>query len=446
MTSESPLPPPSEPDRTVFIPTPGKRRAPSPEFAGQHKAEAPPAPPVSELVLLPIGSGLNPAVRAANPLLNLVFPLRMMASSPDIEILRDWLIQAVRRFEAEARSTGMNAEAIAATRYALCALLDETIASTPWGTGGAWGSGSLLVTFHREAWGGEKFFLILQRLSQTAHANIDVLELMYLCLALGFEGRYRVAENGRTQLETLRERLLQLIRKHRPVPESGLSPQWQPARAAVKSMRGLLPVWIFLASCGVLLLVLHLGFGYFLNRMSDPVYATLGRLRLNALPATPPPVLAAATPARPSVGLAGFLAPEIQQGLVSVHDAVDRTTVTLRGDGMFASGSAEVSAGVTPLLNRIGDALTPLSGKVIVIGHTDDTRAKFSARYPSNWELSRARAQSVLRILAQRAGPPERYSAEGRGETEPLVPNDTPSNRARNRRVDIVVLSPIAVP
>jgi type VI secretion system protein ImpK len=77
-----------------------------------------------------------------------------------------------------------------------------------------------------------------------------------------------------------------------------------------------------------------------------------------------------------------------------------------------------------------------------VIGHTDNTKPGLSARYPSNYDLSKARAQSVMAALAQRAGPAARYSVEARGDTEPLVPNDSPAARARNRRVDVVVLAP----
>jgi len=116
----------------------------------------------------------------------------------------------------------------------------------------------------------------------------------------------------------------------------------------------------------------------------------------------------------------------------------------LHGDGVFASGSADVRASFEPLLARIGDALRPVPGKVIVIGHTDDVPSA-SARFPSNWALSKARAATVVRLLAERAGPATRYSVEGRGETEPLVRDDSPASRARNRRVVIIVLTPSAV-
>ena len=92
-----------------------------------------------------------------------------------------------------------------------------------------WAGRSLLVTFHNEAWGGEKFFLILQRLAQKPAADVDRARTDVRVLALGFEGRYRVIDSGRTQLDTMRERLEQLIRAQRGADERELSPHWQPA-------------------------------------------------------------------------------------------------------------------------------------------------------------------------------------------------------------------------
>jgi type VI secretion system protein ImpK len=90
--------------------------------------------------------------------------------------------------------------------------------------------------------------------------------------------------------------------------------------------------------------------------------------------------------------------------------------------------------------------LKSVPGKVIVVGHTDNTRPGLSARFPSNYELSKARASAVRDLLAERAGPPERYTIEGRGDSTPLVPNDSAANRARNRRVEITLLTPAAAP
>jgi type VI secretion system protein ImpK len=423
-----------DPDRTVLLPTPGGRQPAQPPETGRAAA---PADAVALDTVALHGAGLNPLVRAANALLDLVVPLRFMATAPDMEVLRQRLITEVQAFEAAARAVHAEPEAVAAARYALCTFLDETISSTPWGAG-VWNSRSLLVAFHNEAWGGEKFFLILGRLSQDPRPNLDVLELMYLCLALGLEGRYRVMERGHDQLAVLRERLLDLIRQHRGAAEQDLSPHWRGADQAQRSVLRRVPVWVLAAAAGALLLVLQLTYGWMLNRASDPVYASLGALRM-----APPARTVAALPAGPApVRVAGFLAPEIAAGLVTVTETADRSTVTLRGDGVFASGSAEVAGSQVRTLLRIGAALATVPGRVLVIGHTDNTRPALSARLPSNYDLSKARARTVAGLLAERAGPATRYTSEGRGETEPVAPNDSAAGRARNRRVDIVVLTP----
>lgn len=423
-----------DPDRTVLVPNPGGRRPPQ-----QRPAPPPDALPwtVAGAAVALHGAGLNPLVRAANALLDLVVPLRFMATAPDMEVLRRRLTEEVQAFEAAARAARAEPETAAAARYALCTFLDETISSTPWGAG-VWNSRSLLVAFHNEAWGGEKFFLILQRLSQDPRANIDVLELMYLCLALGLEGRYRVLERGHDQLAVLRERLLDLIRRQRGAPEAELSPRWHGAARPQPSMLRRVPPWVLAAVAAALLLALQLVYGWLLNRDSDPVFARLAQLRVAAPARTVVTPAAAPAPAR----MARFLAPEIAEGLVSVTESADRSVVTLRGDGVFASGSAEVERSQQAVLVRIGDALRTAPGRVLVIGHTDDTRPALSARLPSNYDLSKARARTVAALLAERAGPAARYASEGRGETEPLVPNDSAAHRARNRRVDIVVLAP----
>ena len=136
-------------------------------------------------------------------------------------------MQMVRAFETQGRAAGYDDEQLGAARYCLCTFIDEAISGTPWGAG-VWGVRSLLVTFHNEASGGERFFLILQRLAQNPAANVDVLELIYVMLCLGFEGRYRLIDGGRSQLDTIRERLEQMIRAQRGAFERALSPHWLP--------------------------------------------------------------------------------------------------------------------------------------------------------------------------------------------------------------------------
>ncbi|WP_244817551.1 type VI secretion system protein TssL, long form [Caballeronia sp. Lep1P3] len=428
-----------DPDETILIPQPGGRRI---------------APPVDDRMpsastrTLAVASGLNPLVRAAQALLELALPLRTRAAMPDIEALRAELVQMVRSFERDARASGTDIERLAAARYCLCTCIDEAISGTPWGSG-VWGSRSLLVTFHNEASGGERFFLILQTLAQEPSRNIDVLELLYVILSLGFEGRYRLIDGGRSQLESVRERLARIIRRERGTFEQELSPRWRPVERARPPLAQRVPPWVFVALGGVVLVATHVALALSLNRTSDPLFDAMNRIRVAAprasAAASTQTVLSAharqnAMPAAAAT-LATFLAPEIRQGLVSVREGADRSIVTINGDNLFASGSATLDPAYEALIARIGQALKSVSGNVVVTGHTDDQRL-LSARYPSNWHLSQARADSVRAMLAASTGTPARFTAEGRGDAEPLAPNDTPAGRAKNRRVEITLLAP----
>ncbi len=423
----------------MLIPTPGGRRAPVPGPTTAAPQATAPQPLSSDTTLELPGRGLNRLVRAANPLLDLIVPLRTTTQPPNIDELRQRLVLAVQTFENDARKFGVDLESIAGARYALCTVLDETIASTAWGSG-VWGSRGLLVAFHNEASGGEKFFLILQRLTQDLRSNLDLIELMYLCLALGMEGRYRVVERGQEQLTALRERLQQLIATQRGSYEPELSPHWRGDAVKTHSPLRRIPLWVLAVGTAVVLVALQISYSMLLTEVSDPVYADLHKVQVT------PPTVAPRAPAAeiaPPVRVAGFLAPEIAAGKVTVSETADRSVITLMGDGMFGPGSAEVTPGFLHVLDRIGEALQPLPGKVIVVGHTDSSKPGLSARFPSNYELSKARANSVLKRLALVAGPADRFTAEGRGDAEPLVPNDTPANRSRNRRVQLTVLSPV---
>jgi len=150
-------------------------------------------------------------------------------------------------------------------------------------------------------------------------------------------------------------------------------------------------------------------------------------------PTKPPPVPA---PVRLSV----LLQPEIASGWVSVTELADRAVIRMRGDKLFESGSATVNAQYGPVLQRVAEALNSIPGIAVVSGHTDDRRI-LSARFPSNWDLSKARAEAVVALLSPALANPSRCRAEGRADTEPVGPNDTPEHRALNRRVDITVFT-----
>ncbi|MGJ7537742.1 MULTISPECIES: DotU family type VI secretion system protein [unclassified Variovorax] len=382
-------------------------------------------------------AGNNPLVAAANPLLDLIPQIRATGHHPAPAQLREHLVDEVRRFETRAQQAGISPEVIIGARYCLCTAVDEAAALTPWG-GSIWSSQSLLVMFHNETWGGEKFFQLLSRLVQNPQQHLHLIELIYFCLAMGFEGRFRVIDNGRTQLETLKQRLLQIIRQTRGEIAVPLSPHWQDASAPVRRTRNWLPVWAVGAVAAVLLLVVFALLTFNLAGHSDGAFAAVNAVRL------PQTAARAVVMPAPTPRLQRFLEPEIRDGLLTVRDEADRSVVVLRGDGLFASGSDRVLDRYAPVLARVADALNAVDGNVLVSGFSDDQPIR-SVRFPSNWQLSQARADAVKKMIATRLARPERLRAEGRGDADPLVPNDSAANRARNRRVEVTLLvAPVA--
>lgn len=379
----------------------------------------------------PVDHGLSPLLAAANRLMLLVPPLRQMRTVPDIATLRASLAQGVRDFAAGAQQAGVSPERVMAARYILCTMLDEAASDTPWGGSGAWGRHSLLAEFHNEASGGEKVFQLMARLAEKPEANRDLLELIYAAIALGFEGRYRVISGGKAQLQAVRAKLAQILAQVCGPYPAPLAQHW--AGQPLTEKRGL--SWLPLALTAlVAMLVLgaaYAAFSYTLSARSDPVYGQIQSLRLS------PPVTTVAQPAA-QPRLAQFLEADIRAGFVAVRDEVDRSVIIIRGDGLFAPASATLVDEREALMRRIGDALVRTGGAVLVTGYTDTTPIR-TLRFPSNWHLSEDRANAVRDVLVGAGLPRERIRAEGRADADPVAANDTPANRALNRRVEITL-------
>ena len=429
-----------ESDRTIIKPSAGRKPgvgAAAPAAAAPSSAPIGGLPPGAGSVTLDalMSASLNPLVSAAAPLLNAAPRIRAMAQHPNPAGLKDALADGLRKFEAQSRQRGLPNEQVIAARYVLCTLLDESAASTPWGSSGAWSAQSLLVQFHNEAWGGEKVFQLMSKLAENIETNRDLLELLYVALAFGFEGRYKVQTDGRAQLDSVRVRLADLLRKSRGGYDKTLSPHWQGVPAQTARLSDGLPMWVIGAIVGVLLMFAFIGMRFGINGQSDATFSALQSLDVKAAPITapPPPPIAA-----PAPRLAGFLKPEIEAGLVAVTDLADRSVVVIKGDGFFEPGSADIAGRVKPLLVRIADGLNGVPGQVLITGHTDNQPIR-SVRYPSNWHLSQERANSVKATLETNKVKPERMRAEGRADAEPVEDNATPAGRAKNRRVEVTL-------
>jgi type VI secretion system protein ImpK len=382
--------------------------------------------------------GLNPLEAAAGPLLALLTRLRSTIAHPAPASLRAQLLAYLRQFEERAEAAGVARNEVLLARYALCTALDEAVLSTPWGSSSEWGKQSLLITVHNEAWGGEKVFQLLEHCLQSPRERLYLLEMLYLCMCLGFEGRYRVMNDGRSQLEILRERTSAAIRNARGEFERELSPHWRGLAVVRDRLSQFMPPWVGVAIGLAVLLLLLFGLRLKLAADAEPVFKNIHALSEIPVQAITPAVVQPKVVERPR--LAGFLVEDIKANRVTVEDAVDRSVVTIRGDEIFSSGSATIVDDFQPLMLRIADAIRKVKGQVRITGHSDN-RPIATLRFPSNWALSQARAEQVLQILSVKTGQPERFSAEGRSDTEPVAANTTTEGRAKNRRVEITVLA-----
>ena len=173
--------------------------------------------------------GISPVIDAAAAIFAFVAVIRSR-DSEDTSRLKAQLIDEIKAFEFNALNLGVDNNQIAIGRYLLCSFIDEAVVTTAWGSESNWSQHSMLSTFHNETYGGEKFFQLLERLSRNPAKYLHLLELMYICLSLGFEGKYRVLPRGLLELESIRDSLYRQIRMLRGEEPRALSPNWAPKR------------------------------------------------------------------------------------------------------------------------------------------------------------------------------------------------------------------------
>ena len=225
-----------------------------------------------------LGPGLTPLVQAACPLLLLTGQLRGTLSAPEVGGLRRHTVDEIRHFEERALASGVPNEIVLAARYALCAALDEAVLSTPWGAQSEWAQQTLLVALHREAWGGEKFFEMVDRVSKDPARYIDLMELLYLCLAFGFAGKYQVSERGSTRLGDVQQDLYRKIRDQRGAPSRELSLHWKGVEDRRHRLIRYVPWWVVGAAALAVLVATFITYYSRLGDAAAPVHAALAQV------------------------------------------------------------------------------------------------------------------------------------------------------------------------
>ena len=390
--------------------------------------------------LAKVRAARNPLLEAAQPLLRALADLPSQLTSEEIEKFHRLLSSEVASFQSLCNNAQVRHEHAVGASYALCTAIDEAAHSTGWGGAagdgaGVWAGRQLAVAFHDDARGGDKVFLLIGRLVASADEHIDLLEVLYFILGLGFEGRYATAGSGRRQIEIIRHRIFTLLNAARPEVANALSPHWQGVAARRFKRQFVIPPWFTALLAASVLLTLLVFYKYRLQRLQTQVVdriAAISKIQPEVLDLIP-------SPAARSLRLKELLAAEIGRGTVGVEEDSLQSVVTFRGDEMFSAGQSRLTPRIVPILAKVAAELAQVGGTVTVVGHTDNRPIKTNL-IPNNQALSEQRAAAVLAVLEAEGVERARLKSVGRADTQPLVDNATAVGRARNRRVELVVV------
>ncbi|CAH1563434.1 MULTISPECIES: type VI secretion system protein TssL, long form [Vibrio] len=422
-------------EQTIIKPTPG----------GRPNLKQPDVKPVDSTVVISkspeivnndsvVAFGLNPILAEANGILSMVGQIRSTASHSDVLFLKETLAQKLRDYENRLRQHNVELETIDTARYCLCCSMDEAVLNTHWGSQSTWSHDSLLSSFYSSSQGGEAFFKHLDNALSQPESQLDLLELMYVCLSLGFVGQYRLEKNGLEDHRRLRKQIMSILKSYGRGTAQEMSANIDKRTVTGSQMSERAPLWVVCSVTSAILVCVFMYLSYDLNRASNRTFSNLVNLIQPDRQVASAELESKVQPVADRISM--YLATEMNKGLVTVEALPDRVRISLKAQDLFESGSADVVAYIQPVVSKIARTLEATEGKILVTGHTDDNPI-FTSKYPSNWHLSLARATAMSDQLIANSGLEGRVLPEGLGDARPLVENTSSDNRALNRRIEI---------
>ena len=383
----------------------------------------------------------SPLVMEAGPVLALAASIRSGRAKISMPTFHKEAAALVAHYDRSI--AGYPEEVRMRARYALCATVDDIAQNLPGiGQDGAeWARRSLVITFFRENIGGDRFWQLVDDILKRPLENRELIELFAKCLAAGFEGRFRVMPDGRTRLQQIAASLYGALEHPRSLSLMEISPRWRGVLAPLArislwnklllaiaaALAGLLLIYIILR-----LLLMGTGGGAW-DAMKT--IAPESPLRLSRSGAAAPPAAESAQLSQ----VRKFLEPEIQQKLVVVEEDATSLRVRTTVGQLFESGSDQLETGREALFQRIGKAIEGEKGSVAIEGHADSDKISGNLTFPDNMALSKARAETVAKILRAQLTDPGRITSAGFGESRPIADNATAAGKSLNRRVEVVV-------
>jgi type VI secretion system protein ImpK len=225
-------------------------------------------------------AGLNPIVDAAGYLFSVIGKLKHIKSYRQLNKLQAELIQEITTFQEAVKNLGYNSEYSIVCQYVICATFDEIISNTSWGSQGQWNSYSLLNAFNQDTQHQDKFFTILERAIKEPVLYIDLMELMYLCLSMGYKGQYRATEHSQYQLEQITNGLYKHIRAYRGSFSKTLSPtplKLHKSSAKIAPQRQSSLGFICIVTACVIMTI-FISLGYLMDVISNEAYKNISTI------------------------------------------------------------------------------------------------------------------------------------------------------------------------
>lgn len=391
----------------------------------------------------------NKLVNAFSALLEFAPELESALPPDNPEALRTRLQEELVRARDTAVAGGSSLDRADQAAWSVAALLDDLALNTPWGGTSAWPRQPLVVMLRGDVDAGAQFFSRLEELERHPNRDREMLELQYLCMALGFRGKYRVpGRAGDRSLNAVRVAAARFLRDA-DAADAPLSPNWRGVVAADEPQRFTVPIWVMAALAAVVATGIYVALQMSLSNQA---------LQLSALVRALPPaeraeLLRSAPQAEaPPVEKVDFaLLPEFQaaapEGLrpaLSGTESVSLAKLVIQATNpeLFQSSRAELTDGFQPLIASVAKVILDnqeLIGNVTVVGHTDGIPLQRSNPLSTNQRLSEARAETIADLLVHNGVPAERVKSEGRAATDPVADDATREGRALNRRVEVLV-------
>ncbi|HIF9443887.1 type IV secretion protein DotU [Photobacterium damselae subsp. damselae] len=224
------------------------------------------------------GNNINALIDAATPLLGMSLRIRNLSHCDNIDEIYHQSVEEIKAIEVELTEAGYEHAVILAYRYVLCSFIDEAVMSTPWGADSSWAECSLLTRFHNETWGGEKVFSILSRLESEPARYQELLAFIYLCLTLGFEGRYKVMNNGKEEFEKVVANLYEILRRLADKDPEALTSATEHVVATKYKLTKQVPIWTVFAGFALTWAVIFIGYSIALHNKSGDVLEQLNQI------------------------------------------------------------------------------------------------------------------------------------------------------------------------